>query len=88
MLKLRQLITERGITMPYIAVKMWPKDDAQKKALAENLAKAVVDTLGCPPQAVTLSIEEIEQEKWVETVGPELEAKQDKMYIVKGEKAK
>lgn len=74
--------------MPYIAVKMWPKDDAQKKALAENLAKAVVDTLGCPPQAVTLSIEEIEQEKWVETVGPELEAKQDKMYIVKGEKTK
>lgn len=72
--------------MPYIAVKMWPKDDAQRKALAENLAKAVVDTLGCPPEAVTLSIEEIEKKKWGETVGPELEAKKDKMYIISGKK--
>lgn len=72
--------------MPYIAVKMWPKDDAMKKTLAENISKAVQESIGCPPQAVTVSIEEIEQEKWVETVGPELEAKKDKMYIVKGEK--
>jgi len=72
--------------MPYIAVKMWPKDDAAKKTLAENISKAVQESIGCPPQAVTVSIEEIEQEKWVETVGPELEAKKDKMYIVKGEK--
>lgn len=72
--------------MPYIAVKMWPKDDAMKKTFAENISKAVQESIGCPPQAVTVSIEEIEQEKWVETVGPELEAKKDKMYIVKGEK--
>ena len=72
--------------MPYIAIKMWPKDDEMKKALAENISKAVQDTLGCPSMAVTVSIEEIEQAKWVETVGPELEAKKDKMYIVKGEK--
>ena len=74
--------------MPYVAVKMWPKDDAMKKTLAENISKAVQESIGCPPQAVTVSIEEIEQEKWVETVGPELEAKQDKMYIVKGESVK
>lgn len=72
--------------MPYIAVKMWPKDDEMKKALAENISKAVQDTLGCPPMAVTVSIEEIEQAKWQETVGPELEAKKDKLYIVHGEK--
>ena len=72
--------------MPYIAVKMWPKDDATKKALAENIAKAVQESTGCPPQAVTVSIEEIEQTKWAETMGPELEAKKDKMYIVQGEK--
>lgn len=72
--------------MPYVAVKMWPKDDAMKKTLAENISKAVQESIGCPPQAVTVSIEEIEQEKWVETVGPELEAKKDKMYIVRGEK--
>ncbi len=72
--------------MPYIAVKMWPKDDATKKVLAEKISLAVQEAIGCPPQAVTVSLEEIAQEKWVETVGPELEAKKDKMYIVKGEK--
>jgi len=72
--------------MPYVAVKMWPKDDDTRKKLAEKISQAVQDAVGCPPQAVTVSIEEIAQEKWVETVGPELEAKQDKMYIVKGEK--
>ena len=74
--------------MPYIAVKMWPKDDATKKVLAEKIALAVQDAIGCPPQAVTVSLEEIAQEKWMETVGPELEAKQDKMYIVRGESVK
>jgi len=72
--------------MPYIAVKMWPKDAEVRKSLAEKISQAVQDAIGCPPQAVTVSIEEIAQEKWVETVGPELEAKKDKMYIVKGEK--
>ena len=74
--------------MPYVAVKMWPKDDDTRKKLAEKISQAVQDAVGCPPQAVTVSIEEITQEKWVETVGPELEAKQDKMYIVKGESVK
>lgn len=74
--------------MPYIAVKMWPKDEAQRKALAENISKAVQESIGCPPQAVTVSIEEIAQDKWQETVGPELEAKKDKMYIVHGEKTR
>lgn len=72
--------------MPYIAIKMWPKDEDTRRALAENISKAVQESIGCPPQAVTVSIEEIEKEKWVETVGPELEANKDKMYIAGGEK--
>ena len=72
--------------MPYIAVKMWPNGEDAKKALAENISRAVQESIGCPPQAVTVSIEEIERDNWAETVGPELEAKKDKMYIVGGEK--
>ena len=74
--------------MPYVAVKMWPKDEATKKVLAEKISQAVQEAISCPPMAVTVSLEEIAQEKWVETVGPELEAKKDKMYIVKGESVK
>ena len=74
--------------MPYVAVKMWPKDEDTKKVLAEKISKAVQEAIGCPPMAVTVSLEEIAQDKWVETVGPELEAKKDKMYIVKGESVK
>ena len=41
----------------------------------------------CPPEALTISIEEIPREEWVEKVKkPEIETKLDKMYIVSGEK--
>ena len=72
--------------MPYIAVKMWPKTKEQKKALAENLVRTVADTLGCPKQFVTLSIEEFEPETWDAAVGPEMSAKRDQMYVIQGEK--
>lgn len=74
------------MTVPYIAVKMWPKTDAEKKAMAENLAKTVADTLNCPLQYVSVSMEEIQPEAWDEYFGAELEAKKENMYIIQGEK--
>ena len=42
---------------------------------------------GCPPEAITISIEEIAPENWVdEVVKPEIEPNSDKMLILNGKK--
>ena len=73
--------------MPYIAIKSYPKDEAVKKALVEKINQDLLEIVGCHEHAVTISYEEIEPEKWKETVvKTEIEPKADKMYIVSGEK--
>ena len=73
--------------MPYIAIKSYPKDKETKEKLVERIDEVLQEVLGCPPQAVTVSFEEIEPEKWVDTVvKTEIEPNMDKMMIVSGEK--
>ena len=73
--------------MPYAAIKLWPKDKETKERVAEKVSTALVEALGCPPQAVTISIEEIEPADWEEkVVKTEIEPKQDAMVIVAGKK--
>ncbi len=73
--------------MPYIAIKSYPKDEKIKKALVEKINQDILEIIGCPEHAVTISYEEIEPEKWQETVvKPEIEPKADKMMIVSGQK--
>ena len=73
--------------MPYIAVKMFPKDEEMKKKLADKLNEAVLEVVGCRPQAVSISMEEIDPEDWDAKVRqPEIFGQPDKMMIVQGEK--
>ena len=73
--------------MPYIAVKAYPRDAETKQRAAEELQQVIVKHFGCPPQAVTISFEDIQPEDWENTVvKPEIEPKLDKMFILKGEK--
>lgn len=73
--------------MPYAAIKLWPKDKETKERVAEKVSAALVEALGCPPQAVTVSIEEIEPADWEEKVTkPEIEAKKDSVFILSGKK--
>ena len=54
--------------MPYVAVKMYPKDEETRKKLAEKLCETVMEVTGCPAEAVTVSLEEVAPEDWVATV--------------------
>ena len=73
--------------MPYIAIKCFPKDEETKKAAVEKINEVMLEIWKCPPEALTISIEEVPREEWVETVKkPEIETKLDKMYILSGEK--
>jgi len=73
--------------MPYIAIKAFPKDEATKQKLVEKINEAVLEVVGCPPEAVTISLEEITPDRWEADVKKtEIEPKQDKMMILSGKK--
>ena len=73
--------------MPYIAIKAYPKDFETKKKVVDKINQIFIDEWGCPPQAISISIEEIKPEQWADTVvKPEIEPKKDKMLVLDGEK--
>jgi 4-oxalocrotonate tautomerase len=73
--------------MPYIAIKSFPKDQETKKRVVEKINKMFLEEWGCPPQAITISIEEIAPDEWEEKiVKSEIEPKKKNMMILSGEK--
>lgn len=51
--------------MPIVRTEIWKgKSPEVKKALAEALTHAVVKHIGCPPQAVTVLLDEVDKENW------------------------
>ena len=73
--------------MPYIRIKAYPKDEAIKQKVADRINQVFLEEWGCPPEAITISIEEIAPENWVdEVVKPEIEPNSDKMLILNGKK--
>ena len=73
--------------MPYIAIKAYPKDEATKQAVVEKINQVFLETWGCPPQAITISMEEVAPENWQEqVVVAEIEPNRHKMMILNGEK--
>ena len=72
--------------MPFISVKMYSgRTDEQKKAVALALGDALCESLGCPPTAVTVDIQEVEKEAWHDEVSvPFLEPRKDKLLIKGG----
>ena len=54
--------------MPHVIVKLWPKPEAQKQALADAITRAVTQQLGYSEDSVSVRIEEVAPEDWTETV--------------------
>src|SRR5258708_7243383 len=55
--------------MPHVIVKMHSgRSEQQKAKLAEELAKAVMATLGSREESVSVGIEDVEPPDWTETV--------------------
>jgi 4-oxalocrotonate tautomerase len=55
--------------MPHIIVKMYPgRSQAQIKRLAEDITRAVVANTGCAEKSVSVAVEEVPPEKWVDDV--------------------
>ena len=73
--------------MPYIRIKAYPKDQATKKKVVDAINQVFVDNWGCAPQAISISIEEVAPEDWVEQVEKkEILPMADKMFVLNGQK--
>jgi len=68
--------------MPHVVVKLWPgKSEQQKTRLAEAITKDVMDILHYGEESVSVAMEEVKSQDWVETVyKPGIKANCDKLY--------
>ena len=68
--------------MPHVVVKLYSgRSEQQKAALADQLTKAVMAGAQCAEAAVSVSIEDIEPDNWVEQVyKPEIVGKPGTLY--------
>ena len=68
--------------MPHVIVKLWPgKSEQQKTRLAEAITKEVMDILHYAEESVSVAMEEVKSQDWVEKVyKPEIRKKWDKLY--------
>lgn len=73
--------------MPYIAIKAYPKDDATKQKLVDQINDVLLKTWGCSQEAISISLEEVKPEDWNDQVRtPKIEPNKDKMMILDGKK--
>lgn len=71
--------------MPYIRIKAYPKDEATKRKVAEEVFKAFADNWGCAPDAISISFEEVAPDRWEEqVVKKEMQPLADKMMVLNG----
>jgi 4-oxalocrotonate tautomerase len=68
--------------VPHVIVKLWPgKSEQQKVRLAEEIVKDVTKILNYGEESVSVSIEEVEPQDWVEKVyQPDIINNSEKLY--------
>lgn len=73
--------------MPYISIKSFPKDEETKKKVVDEINGIFLSHLGCPPQAVTISLEDVSPEDWeMKVVKPQIEPAMENVMILNGTK--
>ena len=68
--------------MPHVIVKLWPgESEQQKNRLAEAIIKDVMDILHYGEESVSVAMEEVKSQDWVEKVyRPDIRNQWDKLY--------
>jgi 4-oxalocrotonate tautomerase len=68
--------------MPHVIVKLYSgRSEQQKQQIAEAVANAVMASAGSAERSVSVSIEDVAPDEWVETVyKPDIVGKPDQLY--------
>ena len=55
--------------MPHVIVKLWPgKSEKQKAKLSEEITRAVMSVLNYSEESVSVAMEEVEPDQWMDKV--------------------
>ncbi len=75
--------------MPYIEIKAYPKDEAIKKDVANDILEVFAKKWGCKKEAITISFAEVDPANWDNDIEKNvIDKNQDKMYVLHGNKVK
>ena len=68
--------------MPHVIVKLWPgKSEQQKNRLAAAITKDIMDILHYGEESVSVAMEEVKSQDWVEKVyKTDIKGNLDKLY--------
>jgi 4-oxalocrotonate tautomerase len=68
--------------MPHVIVKLYSgRSEQQKQEIADAVAKAVMASAGSAEPSVSVSIEDVDPDEWVETVyRPDIIEKPEQLY--------
>lgn len=72
--------------MPYIEIKCYPKDEETKKKVVDKINETFLEFWGCPKEAISISLEEIQPENWDKVIEKDIMPNKDKMMILSGKK--
>ena len=73
--------------MPYIKINAYPKDEETKKKVVDEINNVFLKYWGCPPQAITIGLDEVAPEDWEKVIRePLIEPDKEKMMILDGVK--
>jgi 4-oxalocrotonate tautomerase len=72
--------------MPHVIIKMYPgRTEEQKRKLVDSIAQSVVTIAKCELKSVSIAIEEVPTQEWVEKVyKPDILEKKDTLYMEPG----
>ena len=72
--------------MPHVIVKLYAgRSEEQKQRLAEEVTKAVMATLSCSDQSLSVGVEDVDPRDWTEKVyKPDIAAKPGTIYKTPG----
>ena len=72
--------------MPHVIVKFYPgRSEEQKKQLANEIVKSVVEIAGCEKKSVSIAIEEVAPDDWAENVyRPDIIDNNEKLIVTPG----
>jgi 4-oxalocrotonate tautomerase len=60
---------ERGVEMPHVIVKMYRgHSEDEKLRLTDAIVQDVMNATGCGEESVSVAIEDVEPEKWADSV--------------------
>ncbi|HEY2535301.1 MAG TPA: tautomerase family protein [Xanthobacteraceae bacterium] len=69
-------------TMPHVIVKLWPgKSEKQKAKLSDEITRAVMTVLNYGEESVSVAMEEVEPDQWMDKVyKPDILGKPKQIY--------